>query len=81
MSNPVVKCSQCHHYTPSSMSENGDCKIWDLQIRRGVSVQQNALFYRTELGGDNLYSNCEFIADELRDCKQFIGVYRLVVGY
>lgn len=51
-----------------------------MQIKRGVCEQQNAHFYRVELGGDGFYTNCEFLPDELRDCKRFVGKYPFVIG-
>lgn len=75
-----ITCGQCQYYEPSAVGENGDCSQWDNQIKRGVSVQQNALFYREQLGGDILYSNCEFLAGEVRACKRFSGRYAFVVG-
>jgi hypothetical protein len=80
MSNSKVTCDQCQYYTPSAVGGNGDCTQWDSQIKQGVSVQQNALFYREQLGGDSLYSNCEFLADEYRNCRVFAGRYAFVVG-
>jgi len=76
----IVNCGQCRYYEPALVGENSDCTQWDSQIKRGVSVQQNALFYREQLGGDSLYSNCEFLADEVRVCKRFAGSYAFITG-
>jgi len=82
MTNSIkVTCFTCQHFTPCPVDGGGgDCSEWDKQIKQGVSVQQNALFYREQLGGDSLYSNCEFLADEVRVCKRFSGRYDFVVG-
>jgi hypothetical protein len=79
LSSKQITCHQCANFSHESHSTTGLYKEWEAQIKRGVSEQQNAHFYRAELGGDGFYSNCEFLPDEQRNCQRFSGVYRFVV--
>lgn len=83
MPTPIIKtstCQQCAHFSRETKSTTGLCREWETQIKRGVCEQQNANFYRVELGGDGFYTNCEFLPDEPRDCKRFVGKYPFVIG-
>ena len=74
-------CAPCKNFAACHVADgSGECAVWELQIKQGASVQQNANFYHTQLGGDNLYSNCAFIADETRDCLHFAGSYPFTIG-
>jgi len=74
-------CQACQHFTPCPVEHGGgDCAVWDKQIAQGAAAYLNADFYDKELGGDSFYSNCAFLADEVRDCKKFAGRYPFVLG-
>ena len=77
--NTKTTCRTCKKFTAGTGS-HGDCAEWEKFIKLGKTPQYNALFYRDQLGGDCMYSNLEFLADEPRDCKQFVGRYAFIVG-
>jgi len=80
MSDPIVMCGQCRNYEQNQVGNNGECSEWNNHIKHGTPQDQNEYFYRHELGGDGYYINCDFLADEPRECKRFAGKYAFVVG-